>query len=399
MQDAHEAGPYSGYRVLEIADMKGDICGKLLGDLGADVVTIEPPTGSPVRRLAPFAGDTPDRERSLLFLSRNTNKRAVTLDITTNAGRGLFLRMAAAADVFIETMSPGYLATLALDYERLRSINPRLVMASVTDFGQTGPHRDYKGAPIVAVAMSGAMVKAGYPDQAPLPPANPLGYNLAASMACLAISIALYARGDSGVGQYIDISAQEAAMACLDPWAVPNHSYGQPGPERGTFVLQSLYPTTDGLVRIISGLPRHWVALRALLGDPAELAVAELQDPVYRREHGAELHGLISTHTQKMTTQEIFVQGQAAGLIVTPLQPPSGYVNDPNEAARGFWEEVDHPVVGKTRYAGTAARYRDIPLRIRRPAPLLGQHNGEIFGQELGLTQPELEQLQADGVI
>lgn len=397
--DTQDPRPFARYRVIELADMKGDFGAKLLGDLGADVIKVEPPDGSPVRRLAPFAADQPDPERSLLFLSRNTNKRGVTLDLSRAEGRDLFRRLIATADVFIESNRPGYLAELELDYEHLKEVNPSLVMAAITDFGQTGPHRDFKGAPIVAVAGSGAMVKAGYPDQVPPPPANPLGYNLASSMAALSIAIALYGRGVTGQGEYIDISAQEASMGCLDPWAVPNYSYGSPGQDRGTFVLQSLYPTKDGRVRIISNLPRHWAALRSLLGDPPELAAPELQDPAYRREHGSELHELISARTQTWSTQDLFAQGQAAGLIVTPLQPPSGYVNDPNEAARGFWEEVDHPVAGKARYAGMAARYGEIPLGIKRPAPLLGQHNGEVFGQDLGISEDELIRLKTAGVI
>ena len=389
----------TGYRVLELVDLKGDLCGKLLGDLGADVVTIEPPTGSPVRRLAPFAQDIPGPDRSLLFLTRNTNKRGITLDVQSEAGPELFRRLVTDADVFIETTPPGYLERLGLDYEHLRTLNPRLVMASVTDFGQTGPHRDYKGAPLIAVAMSGAMVKAGYPDQPPLPPSNPLGHSVAATMACLSVMFALYARGDSGDGQYIDISAQESAMACLDPWSVPNHSYGAPGPQRGASVLQSLFPTQDGLVRIVSNLPRHWTALRALLGDPEELAAPEWQEPLYRRDNGERLHELIAVHTRAKTTQDLFMNGQAAGLIVTPLQPPSGYADDPHEAARGFFEEVDHPVVGKARYAGMGAQYRDVPLGIRRPAPLLGEHNDEVYHGQLGISRKELERLRAAEVI
>ena len=187
-------------------------------------------------------------------------------------------------------------------------------------------------------------------------------------------------------------------MACLDPWGVPTYSYGAAGQSRGTFVLQSLFPTKDGMVRIISNLPRHWAALRSLLGDPATLAEERLQDPAYRREHGPEVHDLISEHTRGWTSQDIFDAGQAAGLIVTPLQPPSGYMNDPNEIARGFWREVDHPVVGKARYAGMAATYRDIRQEITRPAPRLGEHNTEVYGQ-LGLSEADIERLRIAGTI
>lgn len=397
-----ESGLLAPYRVLDLADAKGVYCSKVLADLGADVIKIEPPDGDPTRRLLPFAGDIPGSDRSLYFLYRNTNKRSVTLNLSTEQGRSLFRQLVATADVLVETFPPGYLEAIGLDYGRLREINPRLIMASITEFGQGGPRRDYKGAPIIAFAMSGAMQVAGFADKPPCNAPNAMAYDAAATYASVGIMLALYGRGADGQGQYIDISVQEAAIAGLYPWAVPTLSYGgvaggPPMTKRGGGF--TIYPCKDGYVRIAAVVPRHFQALVQLVGSPEVLLTPEWQDPLFRRNNQDALQALVSEFMRERTMAELFRDGQALGLPISPLQPPSGFVHDPHPQARGFFVEVEHPEVGKALYPGVPYRLSETPLSIRRPAPRLGEHNEEVYCGELGLTKAELAALRAAGVV
>ena len=222
-------GPLAGLRVLELADEKGQFCGKLLGDLGADVVKIEPPGGEANRHVGPFLDDIPDPERSLSFWYYNTSKRGITLDLATADGRGIFTRMATTADVILETFRPGYLASLGLDHASLCERNHRLIMCSLTPFGQTGPWRDFLSSDLLHLAAGGEMASCGY-DEADVPNAPPIApgggnaWHMGCHFAYMAIMAALVHRTVAGHGQYIDASIHEACALTTEA-AIANYVY------------------------------------------------------------------------------------------------------------------------------------------------------------------------------
>ena len=402
-ENGSDRGPLSPYRVLDLADMKGDFCTKSLADLGADVIKIEPPGGDPTRRMPPFAGDVEDPERSLYFLFRNANKRGVTLDLEAEEGRALFKRLVATADVVVETGEPGHMERLGLAWADLREINHGLIMASITDFGHDGPRAHYKGAPIVAMAMSGATQVAGLPDKEPCTAPNAMAYDITSTYAGTGIMLALFARGESGEGQWLDISVQDAGIAGLFPWAVTTTDYGQviggnDHPVRGGFGLGT-YRCQDGYVRISSNVPRHWEATKELLGSPEVLADDIWADPLFRRENADVMKPLVEELIAERTMHDLFEKGQALGLPITPLQPPSGFANDPQPHARGFFHPVDHPVAGVAEYPGAPYRMSETPLAYGKPAPLLREDNEAVYCDELGLAREELDALRTRGVV
>ena len=222
-------GPLAGLRVLELADEKGQFCGKLFGDLGADVVKIEPPGGEPNRRIGPFLDDIPHPERSLSFWYYNTSKRGITLNLGTADGHQLFRRLAATSDIILETFRPGFLASLELDYESLRSENPGLVMCALTPFGQTGPWRDYLSSDLLHMAAGGEMASSGYdetdvPNAPPIAPGGGNAWHMGGHFAYMAIMAALVYRTVSGLGQFIDASIHEACALTTEA-AIANYIY------------------------------------------------------------------------------------------------------------------------------------------------------------------------------
>ena len=208
-------GPLAGLRVLELADEKGQFCGKLMADLGADLIKIEPPGGQNTRAVGPFLDDLPHRERSLSFWHYNTSKRGVTLNLDTQAGQALFRRLAATADIILETHPPGYLPSLGLGYDSLSSQNPKLIMCSLTSFGQTGPWRDYQVCDLVHLAAGGQMASSGYDPESvdnppPIAPGGGNAWHIGGHYAYIGIMAALFYRDMTGEGQYIDASIHEA---------------------------------------------------------------------------------------------------------------------------------------------------------------------------------------------
>jgi len=222
-------GPLDRLRILELADEKGHFCGKLLGDLGADVVKIEPPGGEPNRHIGPFLDDVPHPERSLSFWHYNTSKRGITLNLDTVDGRLLFRRLAATADVILETFRPGFLASLELDYDSMCKQNSRLIMCSLTPFGQTGPWRDYLSSDLLHMAAGGEMASSGY-DEADVPNAPPIApgggnaRHMGGHFGYMAIMAALVYRTVTGQGQYIDASIHKACALTTEA-AIANYVY------------------------------------------------------------------------------------------------------------------------------------------------------------------------------
>lgn len=398
----------AGRRVLELADESGVYCGKLFADMGADVIKIEPPGGDPTRNLPPFWQDVPGPERSLFFLYMNTNKRGITLDLARAEGQAIFRRLARAADVIVETFPPGRLGKLGVGYETLKSENPRLVLTSITGFGQTGPHRDFRSSPLIAAALGGEMYVTGDADDPPVALAGIQPYVMASTCAAASSMIALHHASETGKGQQVDISVEEVELAVthiagvgkwLDDGIVPRR--------RGAGLFASVpsgtYPCRDGRVYLMINRPAHWRALAEWIqertGNQAVL------DPIFdgpssSRQADRELIDVwIGELTSQFAVAEMYHEAQRRHLAVTPVNTAADVAEDPQLAARQYFVALDQPGVGRMRLPGAPYRHAATPWRLTRPAPAVGQHNEEILVGELGLSVAEFAALVAGGVV
>ncbi len=246
----------SPYRVLDLTTERGLLCGQILGDLGADVIKVEPPGGSPARRLGPFYQDEPHPDGSLYWWAYNRNKRSITLDIDTGEGKALLLRLAEGADFLIESDTPGFLAERGLGYDGLAAVNPALIYVSITPFGQDGPKAGYADSDLIVLAAGGPLVLNGDDDRPPVQVSVPQAYLHAGAEAAAAALIAHHERQRSGRGQHVDVSAQQAvSQATLGsplnaPLGVGETERFSGGAKYGPFVMRWIYPAQDGYVTI-----------------------------------------------------------------------------------------------------------------------------------------------------
>ncbi|MGE0222529.1 MAG: CaiB/BaiF CoA transferase family protein [Acetobacteraceae bacterium] len=413
------SGPLAGLRVLELSDEKGQFCGKLLGDLGADVVKIEPPGGEPCRHVGPFLDDIPHPERSLSFWYYNTSKRGITLALETADGQALFRRLASGADVVLETFRPGHMASLGLGYDALHEMNPALVMCSVTPFGQDGPWRDYLSSDLLHMAAGGEMASCGY-DEADVPNAPPIApgggnaWHMGCHYAYMGIMAALVYRSVSGQGQYIDTSIHEACALTTES-AIANYVYRGEVLKRQTGRHHAMGPTPrtqfrakDGVyvTALISGglNPRNVRNLAELMdsyGMAGDLKDPKYQDPsVIAASTSHIIDGLLADFIASLPADEVYHAGQARGFTWGSVRTPEMLLEDGHLQDRGFWKQVEHPELGRSfTYPGEAAIYNGTPWRISRRAPLIGEHNVEVFCDELGLSRGELGVLAESGVV
>ena len=420
MSDAQALrGPLEGLRILELADEKGQFCGKLLGDLGADVVKIEPPGGERCRYVGPFLDDIPHPERSLSFWYYNTSKRGITLDLKTVDGRGIFARLAAKSDVILETFRPGYLAALGFDYESLHAQNARLIMCALTPFGQTGPWRDYASSDLLHMAAGGEMASCGYdavdvPDAPPIAPGGGNAWHMGCHFAYMAIMAALVYRTASGQGQYIDASIHEAC-ALTTEGAVANYVYRGETLRRQTGRHHAAGPTNrtqfranDGsyVTALISGglNPRNVRNLADLMdsfGMAGDLKDPQYQDPAVIAANASHIiDDLLANFIASLPAEEVYHAAQERGFTWGAVRAPEALLDDAHLHDRGFWKQVEHPELGRTfTYPGEAAIYNGSSWQISRRAPLIGEHNTEIFCDELGLSRAELSVLAESRVI
>jgi crotonobetainyl-CoA:carnitine CoA-transferase CaiB-like acyl-CoA transferase len=298
------------------------------------------------------------------------------------------------------------MASLGLDYPALQEINPGLIMASITEFGHSGPYKDRKGSNLIDYAMSGVMITSGYPGKEPcLCPGTP-AHDAASLYANIAILSAIFMRGDTGQGQYIDTSVHETSRLGLYPWIVPNYSYAlnpdSPPPTHETRMGASIYPVypcKDGLIRVIALTPRQWDGLVRVLGNPEVLQMEEWRSFLYRIGNADDLYALMVEYTGKYTMLELFEAGKQEGVPIAPILNIEDFYNSPHTKAREFFVEVDHPVAGKADYPGPPYKWTETPAHIQRPAPCLGEHNEEIYCGELGMAKQDLMALRGARVI
>ena len=391
--------PLQGVRVLDISQvMAGPYACMLLGDMGADVIKIEPPgTGDQTRGSMGFKMKGAD---SLGFLNMNRNKRSVTLDLKTEAGKEVLLRMARDADILIENYRPGALRRMGLGYDVLQAVNPRLVYTSISGFGQSGPWADRPGFDLMAQAMSGVMSVTGYPDSPPVKAGVPVADIGCALFAVYATLSAYIGARNSGQGQYVDAALFDAAMA-FSVWDVCDYwGTGKPPQPLGTSnKMTAPYQAmacSDGYFVMGANNQKLWIKLCELMGR-TEL----LQDPRFstialrlanRQALQDELEKTFRTNTKDHWVQTLLDHGLPAGPI---LGYPEAFASE-HAQVRGMRMEIDHPVEGKVPNIGFAVKLSGTPQQVRRHPPLLGEHNAEVLG-ELGLSADEQARLRAAG--
>jgi CoA:oxalate CoA-transferase len=396
-----------GIKIVELTEfVSGPYCGKLLADMGAEVIKVEKPgIGDKARSFGPFPDDLPHPEKSGLFLFLNTNKSGITLNIETDAGLKILKELLKWADVLIDDHLAKELPGLGLSYNKLRKINPGLIMTSITPFGLTGPMKNYKGNDLIAVNAGAEAF--GNPDEGVKDPENdpPLkatyhaGDIVSGLSAAVCTLSAVVSQRITGRGQHIDLSQQEAIASTgrqqLAYYAVqgvtPSREWGRK--KFGGF----LYQCKDGYVVIWIG--PHYPRVMKMMGDPDWSKVEMFADPLLRSDYIVELNQLITLWTLEHTTQEINDLALVHGVPCSLVRTIKDLVDDEQLAFRQFWQEVDHPMAGKIKYPGSPFNLSATPGKIEWSAPLLGEHNEKVYCQMLGYDRKDLVRMRQSGVI
>ncbi len=389
--------------VLDISQgIAGPLCAKLLGDFGADVIKAEPPSGDPARTMGPFFNDDPHPEKSLLFLLANLNKRGITLNLETPTGRQMFQELARRADVVVESFRPGYLASLGLHYANLEKINPRIVLVSITPFGQTGPYSQYKGEEIVAYATAGIMNVSGLADREPLKHGGFQSQYEVGINGALSTAFSLLIRDMTGEGQHVDVSIQEVVASSL----ISDHTqYSWAGCVRGRQpaaggVLGYMTPCKDGhFILQPGGAGVEWNDLADFLARP-ELKESRFAIAAQRLSHGAELDAIVLDAVKDRTMADIFEAACGQYRLRCGIdQGPAELAHCPQLEDREFYQVVDHPVMGNIRVPFRLFNMSETPVEYRMPAPLLGQHNQDVYTKLLGYSKEDMVAFRSAGVI
>jgi crotonobetainyl-CoA:carnitine CoA-transferase CaiB-like acyl-CoA transferase len=401
-------GALAHLRVIEYGEfVSGPYCGKLLGDLGAHVIKIEKPgTGDKARSRGPFPRDIPHPERSGLFLYLNTNKCGITLDIG-NGGKEIFQRLIKWADVFIENYPIREIKKLGLDYESLHAINPGLVVISITPFGQTGTYRNYKGCNLISYHTSGMAHMIPYEgaenieEQPPLAGAAHSGDLITGLTAAICTMSAVIARGRTGLGQHVDVSAQES-LASLTRRELGIFTYeGLPWRRarglRGVEV--AMLPCKDGHVVLVPTSDAFWKGMVAMMDSP-EWAMSELfHTRLSRRQNWDAIELMAAEWTSQRTVEEVNQAAQEKHVPCMPVYQINDVVEAEQLAFRRFFVEIDRKEAGKVKYPGAPYKLSETPWEIRCPAPLLGEHNEEVYGGLLGYSKQDLARMKQAKII
>ena len=389
-------------KVLDLSQgLAGPICAKILADFGADVVKVEPPGGDTARAMAPHFGNDPHPEKSLIFLLANLNKRGVTLNLDDPAGRELLRRMVRNMDIIVESFQPGYLASLGLDYAALSQENPRLIMISITPFGQTGPYSAYQSEEIVTYALSGIMSISGMAGREPLKHGGMQSQYEGGLSGTVGVLAALHVRDMLGEGQHVDVSLQDVVTSTL---VVHQPMYGWVGAVQGRrrpsgSSYGQVQGCKDGYFIWQTGGGAEWSDITEFFGVEA-LKEERFSSVAGRALHGEDLDRIVIEATKDRTMQELFrTASEKYHMLFGIVQEPQDLARCPHLEARDFFQEVDHPVIGCIKVPFRLWSMPDAPAVYRRPAPLLGQHNFEVFSEMLGLDTDRMVKLVASGVI
>ena len=375
----------TGLRVLDLTGRMGGYCGLLLANLDAEVILVEPLDGDPMRREGPFKDSSANAERSLSFAAYHINKRGISLDLADHQRRETLRGLVRHADVLIEDKPVGYLEGIGLGVTALHKINPKLIVTSISGFGQSGPYRDFKAPSIVAFAMGGLMNLCGHPGRAPLMGPCDVAYHLGSVHAAFAILVALYNRRGTGQGEHVDVSLQDVLVA--DPFLriITRYSVTGEVPERtghsqATTVAET-YQCKDGYARIFVNQADHWKRFVEWLGKPPELLDPKYENVQNRFPLRQTIDRLVEARTLNSGAKEFFDEFQALRLAAAPINSPSSFLADEQTQHRIFVTEVEHRELGRHRLPGDPYKFSETPWHIERSAPLLGEHQAQISGE------------------
>ncbi|MEK6601989.1 MAG: CoA transferase [Candidatus Binatota bacterium] len=416
----NHAGLLSPFRVLDLTDELGFLCGKILGDLGADVIKVEKPGGDPARSIGPFFHAQPHPEKSLYWFGFNNNKRGVTLNLESPRGGELFLRLLAGAHFIIESFTPGYLDRLDFSYAALSRINPRLVHTSITPFGQTGPYSGFSASDIEIMAMSGCMSLTGDPDRPPLRITFPQSYQWTGSYAAVGTLAAHLHRQRTGEGQQVDVSAQACMLWAFSHahtfWDLNRHLEKRAGSfMTGRSItgakMRVFWPCKDGYLNFIiyggeAGRKTNqalveWMDSKGMA--PEFLGKKEWKSfniAAVTQEEIDRMEEPIARFFQQVTKKEFLEEVIKREMLGYPVATVEEIFQDPQLESRQFWQSLDHPELQTSiLYPGGFARFSEAPCKIWRRAPLIGEHNEEIYCGEMGLKTDDLTKLKQEGII
>ncbi|EFK11735.1 CoA-transferase family III protein [delta proteobacterium NaphS2] len=409
------------YRVLDLTDEKGFLCGKILGDQGADVIKLEKPMGDPGRRIGPFYRNIPDSEKSLYWFSYNNNKRSITLDIETSDGKELFKNIVKTADIIIESFSPGFMDQLGLGYLELSQLTEgKLVMTSITPFGQDGPYREYKASDIGIMAMSGCMKILGEPDRPPVRTSIPVSHMWAGSYAALGTLMALFHRQMTGEGQHVDVSMQASTAWAADTapfyWEAEGtlaNRVGNAIAGRSVHgaVMQAAYPCKDGYIcwliygaragAITNKEMVKWMDEKGMATDWLKEQDWDKFDPAKATQEDFDrIMGPVGEFLQTLTKAEFQEESVKRRIMGYPVSTTKDIMENPQLEARKIWQEVNHPELNDSiTYPGSWVKMSKCSCDIRRRPPLIGEHNHEVYVKELGISENDLLMLKQRAII
>lgn len=394
--------PLDDVRVIDLTEgLSGPRCTKMLAELGADVIKVEPPGGDVCRRYGPFAGTRLDLESSAMFLYLNVNKRGVTLNLETVRAKEILRQLIATADILIENFTPGHMDALGLGYETLSALNPRLVMTSISNFGATGQYREYEATDLVLYALGGQMYVSGEYDRHPLAHAYNQSQHAGGMNAAVATLAALYHQRETRHGQHVDVSLFECVVSMVQ---LPPARYAYTGgietrgPKRRPAFVKGFIAVKNGYIGLNASGRNTWQTFADFLGVP-ELVTEKFNTASARSRNAEELNALLSNALKEMDKNEFWHRAVANSFTFQIVQRPEEAATSPQLVERGFFTEVAHPVMGTVTLPGDTYGFSETPWHVRRSAPLLGEHNAEVYGEELGYGAEALSVLRESNVI
>ena len=377
--------PLGHVQIVDLTDLRGALAGRILADLGADVIKVEPPGGDTDRWRAPFAGNVAAPDRSLPFLYRNANKRGAVIDRRSADGWRRFIELCDRADILLENLGPDAQRAERLTPDEVRERHPHLVHVAIADFGLSGPRAGWRLEPLPAFAASGGLFAAGFRDRPPCWLPGYFAHDAASIFGALGALAAILDRTAYGGGQTVEVAVQEAALHCINPWSIPLADYARlypllptcpPRNADGTYLV---LPTADGYVRVLPGTARQWKAFVALLGDPEALSGDEWLSPVYRLLNGDVIRLLAQDALRERSRAEVFDEGRRRGVAIALLNSPDQFVAEEQARAREFFRRTDFPHLGAAPFASVPFRMSATPAAVRRAAPALGEDGGAGF--------------------
>jgi CoA:oxalate CoA-transferase len=397
-----------GIRILDLTRVyAGPYCSMLFADMGAEVIKIESPEGEVTRKTPPQVkkgeGGPDDLNRSSFYLTLNRNKYGMTLNLKHPDAVSIFKRLVKISDIVLENYAPGVMKRLGIDYPVLREINPRIILASISGFGQTGPYARRVAFDIVAQAMSGLMSITGHPGAPPTKVGTSVGDVNAAVHCAFAIMVALWHREKTGTGQHVDVSMLEALVSILEGaivrWTMGNEVLSPIGSMNHQAAPMAAFRCKDGYIIIATVGEEHWERICKAVNRPDLASDPTLATQRQRWDKKYFLQEEIEKFTQERTVREMGEILDRERVANSPILNIEQVVNDPHLNARGYFAEVEHPVIGKAKLPGVPFKMSETPGAVERPSPLLGEHNELILGKYLGLDAAAVRKLRENGVL